>query len=35
MKAVIDKRVVDDMEYIIDLAKKKRKVLNKNMKPLS
>jgi hypothetical protein len=29
MKAVIDRRVVDDMEYIIGLAKKKRKVLNK------
>lgn len=27
MKAIIDKRVIDDMERIIDLAKKKRKVL--------
>jgi len=29
MKTVIDKRVIDDMEHIIGLAKKKRKVLNK------
>lgn len=29
MKAVIDKRVINDMEKIIDLAKKKRKVLKK------